>query len=618
MRIHFFGIAPFNSVKRSIRAVAFAAIPFTLITSADAAATDYYWTGATDATWTGSNWSLDPSGAPPAMTIPGTSSDVIFSAATSGNLSTTLGANFEINSLTVQDANPITIGGANTLTVSGTEGGGGVFVESGSGGLTINSNLSLSTGAGTFSVAASTSASVAGIISGVDLTKTGDGTLTVSATNTYQGRTTVKDGTLVVDTGSVGRIEKDVAVGDESGDIGTLQIVNGGTVSADFAFIGNQSGSQGTVSIDNGTWTTRTSLFVGNSGDGSLNINSGSASADFVYIGSQLGSTGSISIASGTFTIGSEIYVGGDDFDGSGTGSLNVNGGTVTVDSGTGTIYVGYVFGSTGTLNVGSGASAGGLNAFEVNGGAGTAAANFNHTNDITVTSKLTGSLSVTKSGSGKTTLTAANTYSGSTTINGGSLIINGSLASPTVMVASGGTLGGTGSLAGAVTVNGSISPGSNAGPATLTTGNQTWNGGGNFVWEINNSTGAAGTGWDLLSINGTLTIASSMGTPFVININTLTLGNLPGDMANFMASQDAQWTIASATVAIAGFDPAKFSVSTAGFENAFDGDFSVALSPDTKSLYLVYTAVPEPSAYGLAIIGAILLIACSRRKRNS
>ena len=50
--------------------------------------------------------------------------------------------------------------------------------------------------------------------------------------------------------------------------------------------------------------------------------------------------------------------------------------------------------------------------------------------------------------------------------------------------VNAGGTLAGSGSFDALVEVNGVISPGNS--PGTMSTGTQTWNDGGSYLWEIN------------------------------------------------------------------------------------------------------------------------------------
>src|SRR6185295_3259639 len=125
------------------------------------------------------------------------------------------------------------------------------------------------------------------------------------------------------------------------------------------------------------------------------------------------------------------------------------------------------------------------------------------------------------KSGSGTLTLTQPNPYTGTTTVNTGTLLISNTTGSATgsgaVTIAFNGTLKGPGSISGNLIVSGTIAPGSS--PGTQNTGSQTWNGGGNYIWEINDVDAGAGTdpGWDLANITGGLTNNSTTGNKFNI-----------------------------------------------------------------------------------------------------
>ena len=117
---------------------------------------------------------------------------------------------------------------------------------------------------------------------------------------------------------------------------GTLNIINGGSLTNAEARIGNATGSNGTATVDgtdpNGnasTWTSSGNLSVGYSGDGSLSIaNGGIVTNDWGYIGLSTGTTNSVTVdgAGSTWTNTGHLYVGQ-----LGQGSLSVtNGGTVT------------------------------------------------------------------------------------------------------------------------------------------------------------------------------------------------------------------------------------------------------------------------------------------------
>ena len=154
-------------------------------------------------------------------------------------------------------------------------------------------------------------------------------------------------------------------------------------------------------------------FYVGSGGTGTLNIgNGGSVSSGLAaYAGFNAGSTGTVNITNGS--LGADALY----FGFRGQGVLNLAGtGSVTAP----TVGVGTIAGSSGTLNIGTGGEAGSLVSTLVIGGAGSAVVNFNHTNNLTFTPRLDGSLSVNKLGSGTATLTGSNSYTGGTHVQNG------------------------------------------------------------------------------------------------------------------------------------------------------------------------------------------------------
>ncbi len=246
------------------------------------------------------------------------------------------------------------------------------------------------------------------------------GLVTLAGSNSYLGGTVIKTGTLAVGSnGSVAHANANLTVGDIYGDRGAL-VINGGRVSADTGVLGGQVGATGVATVNSGTWANATGLFIGRAG----------------------------------------------------TGTLELIGGTVSIDTGAGNLDLGDEATSVGTLNIGTGGTAGTLQAASVTGGDGVATVNFNHTGSLTFASQLLGNLSVNKLAAGTTTLTGDNTYTGPTTINAGRLVVNGyHSGAGVVTVASGGTLAGSGTIAGAVTVQsgGTLALGDSTGSLTLT-----------------------------------------------------------------------------------------------------------------------------------------------------
>ena len=72
-----------------------------------------------------------------------------------------------------------------------------------------------------------------------------------------------------------------------------------------------------------------------------------------------------------------------------------------------------------------------------------------------------------------------------------------------------------------------------------MSTGAQTWEDGGTYLWEINASNDAGGTqgadpGWDWLDITGTLELGGLSAGGFTIDIDSLTQATVAGDAAGF------------------------------------------------------------------------------------
>ncbi len=158
----------------------------------------------------GTNWSATDGGADLHAIPGGRVTNVIFGSTgnSAGTLSTTLGADFSINSLTFTSArtNSVIVGGANTLTLLS----GGITVQSGSGAHTIN--VTGDTIAGTPGVLLGASqtwtnnssnpltiqSSVGDDGAGFSLTIAGSGVTELAGADTYSGGTDVTAGTLIV------------------------------------------------------------------------------------------------------------------------------------------------------------------------------------------------------------------------------------------------------------------------------------------------------------------------------------------------------------------------------------------------------------------------------------
>jgi len=259
----------------------------------------------------------------------------------------------------------------------------------------------------------------------------------------------------------------------------------------------------------------------------------------------------------------------------------------------------------------------------------------------------------VIKAGAGTLELTNVNTYNGSTYVAAGTLMIGGAgsiNSSSSVSVAGGATLAYNSSTNLTATANfakGSTLAGTNwngslggvtvsslgGGPSFITPGNspgnaftttQTWGTGGGYIWEINDFSGGAGLnpGWDLLTLSGALTISATSVDKFNIFITSLN-GDNSGQAANFNDLSTYQLLIADAGSTITTFDASLFNVVDAGFLNPFTGDWSImrgdnasVIGGDDSQLYLVYTAIPEPSALILFGLGGMSMLFGRRRRK--
>jgi len=247
----------------------------------------------------------------------------------------------------------------------------------------------------------------------------------------------------------------------------------------------------------------------------------------------------------------------------------------------------------------------------------------FNRSDNISYTGTVTGTGDFIKNGSGALTISSnANAFSGGVVINAGKLLVTNSAGSATgsgaVNVNNGAAFGGTGLISGALIINGggSVSPGSS--PGQLQVGNgTTFASGGHYVFEINNTAGAPGTNWDLLSISGGLTISATVSTPFVLDLVSLNAGNTNGLLANFDPTLAYSWKFVTTTTGITGFSAGAFQYNASNFSNSLDiGHFYV--SQAGNDLYLNFTPVPEPTTWVLLSLGLSSVLLSLRRKSRA
>ena len=319
-----------------------------------------YWQGALSGTWAtvtsgSTNFTSDAAGTTNTTVIPGSTTNVKFTANSAGNLGTVLGQDFTINSLeftgtsTTAGTTSVTIGGTNTLTVmaGGTNGntaGTGITVDAGSAAHTIGSNVAL--GSSQSWIVNGSALTVSGTVSdgghGYGLTKSGTGTLVLSASETYTGATAVNAGALEVD-GSLS--------GSSAVTVGVATLSGTGNIGGSVALTGTSNlSSAGTLTVASlgvsGLGNTISSGTV--DATGGTTLNNGSGLAVNGTLGGGTVTTGSGSVLSGTGRI---------------TGGVTVSAGGVTSPGGAATGVLtsdlAYNASSTANFNVSSSGSAG-------------------------------------------------------------------------------------------------------------------------------------------------------------------------------------------------------------------------------------------------------------------
>jgi fibronectin-binding autotransporter adhesin len=505
--------------------------------------------------------------------------------------------------------------------------------------------VALDTTAGNFAYASN--------ITSRSLTKLGANTLTLSGSNTTSGTITAVAGML--------QFAKTAALyGGTAANWTASRLITGSGATLAFNVGGTGEFTQGNVTTLLTNLAASSSATNGMNAGSNLGFDTTNATGGTFTIndvianttGASGGARGLAKLGSGTLVLGgSNSYSGGSTVSegtvrlghasalGAPTGRLAIDAGTIDLNGNA--VMIGTLTGSSGA-SILSGV-AGVARLTSSSGDASTFAGTISNGSGV---------VGFTKAGSGRLSFTAAHSYTGSTIISEGTLALGSgaSLASGLIKAGNaandGGTLDVTAlasglqlqsgqSLAGHGTVLGNVTIGSGATVAPggsvgtlVTSGTQTWLGGGSFDFDIANANGIAGsTGWDLLDVN-TLLISASTTSPFTINVIGLTnpADNAPGALLGSNWDPDAsyQWRFVTAANAIASFDSSWFTVNQALFtsNNTANGSFAVVRGDSVpggtvSELYVTYAAVPEPATIVLAVMGITLAIGAARRRRN-
>jgi outer membrane autotransporter protein len=241
---------------------------------------------------------------------------------------------------------------------------------------------------------------------GTDLTKSGAGTLTLSALNTYTGQTIVNSGTLAM--GIANAIAPSSAV-----------TVNSGATLAlnDFSQTANNLSGAGAINL--GSLATTVLTASNNATDTTFAGNIG------------------------------------------GAGLLNKTGAAALTLSGVNT-YTGGTTITAGTLS-------GSATSFGTGAILDNASLDINQPADASFANAINGTGTLTKSGAGALNLTGTSALSGATTVAAGRLAVNGSLANSAINVQNGAILGGNGTIGRtSILSGGTIAPGNSIGMLTV------------------------------------------------------------------------------------------------------------------------------------------------------
>jgi len=397
----------------------------------------------------------------------------------------------------------------------------------------------------------------------------GSGVLTLTASNTFTGGTTVSSNGVL-------RAGSAAALGS-----GTITLGNGATLAS-----------------DSSTARTLTNNFV--------------ATGSSVTFGQASGGTGNL-------TLGAP----GQSFD-IGTGNLTLNTAVASVSLNAALTNSGSITKTgAGVLQLNAANSFNGLTIAEgvvavvANAGVAGTLGSGNVTNNATLrfarnaanttntfANIISGSGSIEKTNATTVILTGDNSYSGTTTVTGGALIINGDQSGATgaLSVGSGATLGGSGTIGGNTLIQsgGTLAPGNSPGVLTVL-GDLTLEGA--VVMELNGL--GRGTEYDGINVGGILTYGGTLTLNFGTTFNA-------GGSFNLFQFDTGNSTNSFASISLAG----SYDGSLTRNGNTWTGTISgldFAFYEETGNL----DVVPEPSTVSLLVIAGLGLAGHVLRRRG-
>ena len=482
-------------------------------------------------------------------------------------------------------ANNITIAnsaGTKTITNSGVDAliSGSITNNDSTGGLQIGSTtgrvFTLANGIGG---TATTNLLIGGTSAGSALS----GAVTINGASTYLGDTSINSAKVNLGVNNALAQNDLTLLGTAILDLnGFSQTVTG--FAGDSASKVQSTGSLGTLVVSNSTSSTYAGTISGTSGSVALTK---LGVGDLVLSGSNSFSGGT-TLGAGTLSLGNASALGS-------TGTITFNGGSLQSSA-------------SNTADYSARFSNAANQAYRIDTNGQT----------VTLASNLTSSGGTfTKLGGGSAILTGTSSYSGATTVSGGALVINGSLTSSAVTVENLATLGGRGTIASSVTVlaGGTISPGNS--PGLLTVGSLDLRAGSTTLMQIigvGSTAGTAGTDYDKLAI----TTAGGLGYGGTLDFdfaNTATfLDGTTFSLFGFSGSPTG--TFSSVTSTGTGSYGGLTFAGLGGVWTATLGNQLLRFTEATGQLEITATAVPEPTTWAMALMGAGFAGWMARRKK--
>lgn len=214
----------------------------------------------------------------------------------------------------------------------------------------------------------------------------------------------------------------------------------------------------------------------------------------------------------------------------------------------------------------------------------------------------------------------SSSTLNGSTTVSGGTLLLNnstGSALGTSNAAVNGGTLGGTGKLTGTITVNsgGTLAPGASI--QSMGSGALTLNNGSTFAFEVDSGAAPAAAA-DLQVVSGGL----SLNNTVTLTLANLSAGTFAEGTTLTLINYNGVWNGGIFTYSGVNLtDERVFTFNGQNWKIDYDatsGGSNFSSEYLTSSNFVNITAVPEPSAWLLAIVGLVGAVVFRGRRKNA